>query len=171
MTRTMMMAALALALLAFGCGHSGAPGTLDLVPPAADTAFSLRIAGDDVGDFVSARMRIKSVRVTSGGTVLANDLRTADVELADTGNSYLLTRFQPPAGTEEVDFEVAFEGGTVATAKGSHDVEAACETLRLGGKVARIGERRHAVIHLDLSRSLLPSAGGWALVPHFRLMY
>ncbi|MGZ6126514.1 MAG: hypothetical protein ACXWLR_16210, partial [Myxococcales bacterium] len=157
MTRTMLMAAFALALLSLGCGNSTSPGTGQLLPPAPDTAFSLRITGDDVGDFLSARMRIKSVQVSSGGAILANDLRTPEVELTDTGNSYLLTRFQAPAGTEEVEFEVAFEGGTIATSRGAAQVEAACETLRLGGKVSRIGERRHAVIHLDLSRSLLPS--------------
>ena len=171
MTRPMLAAVLALALLAFGCGRTGGGGTANDVPPAPDSAFGLRIAGDDAGDFLSARMRIKSVRVTSGGTVLADDLRTPEMELTAPDSSYLLTRFQPAAGTEDVEFEVAFESGTVVTANGSQALEAACEVIRLPAKVSQIAQRKHAVIHLDLSRSLMPSTGGWALVPHFRLMY
>jgi len=37
--------------------------------------------------------------------------------------------------------------------------------------VTRIAERRHAVIQLDLARSLVPSGAGLTLVPHFELVY
>jgi hypothetical protein len=116
-------------------------------------------------------MRIQAVQVTGNGTVLADTVKTPEVELADIGNSFLLASFQVPAGLEDVEFTVTFEGGTVSTRSASFDVNASCQTLRLSGKVSRIAERKHAVIHLDLARSFVPSGSAMMLVPHFQLVY
>jgi len=37
--------------------------------------------------------------------------------------------------------------------------------------VSKIAERKHAVIHLDVARSFVPSSTGLMLVPHFQLVY
>jgi len=105
-------------------------------------AFKLRLAGVDKGNFVSARMRIQSVQVTSGGVVLANAPHTPEVDLAEMGQAYLLASFQPPAGVEDVEFAVSFESGTVATETASFSVDSRCQTLHLAGKVSKIAERK-----------------------------
>jgi hypothetical protein len=175
MKRTAITVAPVLAFFVAGCGRysanlqdSGSPA-----PPgeSATGGFSLRLAGVDKGDFVSARMRINSVQVSGGGTVLANTLKTAEVDLTETGQAYLLASFQPPAGLEDVEFAVSFEGGTVSTQTASFTVDSTCQTLRLAGKVSKIAERKHAVIHLDVARSFVKSSAGLMLVPHFQLVY
>jgi hypothetical protein len=171
MTRTSIGLAIILGLLAYGCGHSNHDAVGASTPsPEGGAAFSLRLAGVDAGDFVSARMRIQSVQVSGGGSVLANAV-LPELDLAPPGQAHLLASFKVPAGIEEVDFAVAFAGGAVATAKSKLDVDAQCHTLRLAGKVSRIAERRHAVIQLDLARSLVPSGASLTLVPHFELVY
>ena len=172
MTRTAIGLAILLGLLLYGCGDSS-HGTIAASTPAPQggASFSLRLAGVDAGDFVSARMRIESVQVSGGGAVLADAVLTPEVDLATAGQAHLLASFNVPTGIEEVEFAVAFAGGTLSTSKSKLDVDARCQTLRLAGKVNRIAERRHAVIQLDLARSFIPFGAGLTLVPHFQLVY
>src|ERR1700704_6438542 len=162
MKRATISAALVLVLFMAGCGRHAA--TIDgggtPVQDSGTGRFSLRLTGGDKGNFVSARMRIQSLQVTSGGTVLANAPHTREVDLAEMGQAYLLASFQPPAGAEDVEFAVSFESGTVATETASFSVDSRCQTLHLAGKVSKIAERKHAVIHLDVARSLVPSGAG-----------
>lgn len=176
MNRTTIIGAVVLAFFAAGCGRHSAnvDGSANSTPAAGNsggTSFSLRLAGVDRGDFVSATMRIKAVQVASGAAVLASTVKTPEVNLAEMSQAYLMTSFQVPADTEDVDFLVSFEGGTVSTEKESFNVDSRCQTLRIAGKMSRIAERKHAVIHLDLARSFVPSAAGVMLVPHFQLVY
>ena len=179
MNRTLLIPACALGFLFAGCGRHNAnvdgagnvdPGNADAGSDATPS-FNLRLTGVDPGDYVSARMRIQAVRVEGGGAVLADSVQTPEVELTDVGNSFLLASFRPPAGVEDVDFTVSFEGGVVATRSASFDVNTRCQTLRLSGKVSRISERKHAVIHLDLARSFVPSGAAMMMVPHYQLVY
>src|SRR5207237_8665575 len=172
MTRLGMGIALLLGWLGYGCGRAN----YDLAQTTTVTSgdgptFSLRLAGDDAGDFLSAKLRIESVQVTGGGAVLANAVQTPEVDLADVGRAHLLATFQAPAGVEDVDFLVVFSGGTLSTSNGSFPMDARCHALRLAGKVSRIAERKHAVIHLDLARSFVPAGAGLTLVPHFQFVY
>ena len=177
MTRTGLGIALILGLLVYGCGRSNyelVDSTTTSTPvPQAGTgpSYSLRLRGVDMGDFVAASMRIRSVQVTGGGVLLANAVKTPEVDLARTDNAHLLATFQVPDGVEDVEFLVSFESGALATAKDKFDVDTRCQTLRMAGKVSRIAERKHAVIHLDVARSFVPSTVGLMLVPHFQLVY
>jgi len=171
MTRIGMGIALLLGLLVYGCGRSNYDLTQTTTVTGEGPTFSLRLAGDDAGDFLSAKLQIESVQVTGGGAVLANAVQTPEIDLADIGRAHLLATFQAPAGVDDVEFLVGFAGGTLTTSKGSFTVEARCQTLRLTGKVSRIAERKHAVIHLDVARSFVAGGAGLTLVPHFRLVY
>jgi len=172
MTRTAIGLAILLGLLAYGCGNSNHDAVAASTPtPEGAGPFSLRLAGVDAGDFVSARMRIASVQVSGGGVLLSDAVLTPELDLALPGQAHLLARFKAPAGVEDVEFAVAFADGTVSTAKSKLQVDAQCHTLRLAGKVSRIAERRHAVIQLDLARSFVPFDAGLTLVPHFELVY
>jgi hypothetical protein len=177
MTRTGIAITLILGLLAYGCGRSNyelvdSTSTSTPVPQAGTgPSYSLRLLGVDLGDFVAATMRIKGVQVTGAGALLANAVKSPEVDLARSDNAFLLATFQVPDGVEDVEFLVIFESGSLATAKDRFDVDTRCQTLRIAGKVSRIAERKHAVIHLDVARSFVPSTVGLMLVPHFQLVY
>jgi hypothetical protein len=172
MTRTSIVLAILVGVLSYGCGNTNHEAiAASTPPPAGGPSFSLRLAGVDAGDFVSARMRIESVQVSGGGAVLANAVLTPEVDLAQAGQAYLLTSFAVPAGLEDVEFAIAFSAGTVSTARSTLSVDTECHTLRLSGKVSRIAERKHAVIQLDVARSLIPFGSGLMLLPHFQLVY
>jgi len=174
MTRMSFVAAALLLCLSGGCGRHAAAvdGATNVDPTGQDApSFNLRIAGDDPGDIASALMRVRSVQVTSAGAVLAHAVETPEVELARMGHSFLLSRFQVPPGVEDVEFVVAFEGGVVQSGAASFEVDSRCQTLRIAGKVSRIAERKHAVIHVDLARSFVRSGASMLLVPHFQLQY
>ena len=175
MNRIIPIGALALAFAA-GCGRHTATeqAGADTTPPqqaGGNGPFNLRILGVDKGDFAAARLRVQAVQITDGTNVLADAVKTAEVDLAQMDQAWLLTSFQAPPGVEDVEFTVTFSGGAVETRTNSLDVDTRCQTLRLAGKVSRVAQRRHAVIHLDVARSFVPSEAGVVLVPHFQLVY
>jgi len=174
MNRTILSAALGLALAA-GCGRHSASvtGAADSVPPNenAGPSLNLRLLGVDRGDWMSARMRIQAVQVKGGGKVLADAVKTPEVELAQMDQAWLVTSFPAPPDMDDVEFVVSFAGGAVANGRASFDVDARCQTLRIAGKLSRAAQRGHAVIQLDLARSFVPSSAGMMLVPHFQLVY
>ena len=122
-------------------------GASNDAPPveSSGTSFSLRLAGVDKGDFVSARMRVKEVQVTGGGQVLANAVKTPEVDLAELDQAWLLTSFDAPAGVEDVEFVVSFETAAVATEPQLRRRRPLPDAPH-AGKVSRVAERRHAVI-------------------------
>jgi hypothetical protein len=174
MTRTARLF-LAISLCAAGCGHRTADVNADTSATgqqgAGGPSFSLRLAGTDAGDFVSARMRIRAVEVRSGGTVLESKVRTPEVDLAAMGQAYLLSSFRVPDGVQEVEFLVSFDGGNLERGKEKFALDTRCQTLRLAGKVSKIAQRNHAVITLDVARSFVGSSADMTLVPHFQLVY
>src|SRR5204863_1327754 len=119
MNRTILIGALALSVTA-ACGRHSAnvEGAANSAPTAEDisgTSFNLRLAGVDKGDYASARLRIQSVQITAGAKVLANVLKTAEVDLAQLDQAWLLASFDAPAGVDDVELMVTFAGATVET--------------------------------------------------------
>ena len=92
MTRTAMAVAFVLGLLAYGCGQSNhelvdSTSTSTPVPQSGTgPTYSLRLLGVDLGDFTAATMRVQSVQVTGGGAVLANTVKSPEVDLARTAS-------------------------------------------------------------------------------------
>lgn len=166
---------LGLALL-WGC-HSGNVGTAGASGNAGDNwgtpgpTFSLRIKGTDLGDYRRAKLDVATVQVRGPNGVLATRVMTTEIDLAAVDQAWLLSSFQVPAGIDDVEFVVSFAGGQVVTAKGAFDVDAACSTLRITGKVQNIAQRKHAVIQMDVARSVVAGGAGWTLVPHYQLVY
>lgn len=176
--KTAIVIAAAVAALLAGC-NSGKVGTTDgsansgnsQTPSGSGPTFSLRILGSDLGDFRRASLDVATVQVKGPSGVLADKVMTTEVDLAQPDQAWLLSSFQVPEGVEDVDFTVSFTSGKVENGQGAFDVDAGCSTLRLSGKVLSIAQRRHAVIQLDVARSMVPSAAGIVLVPHYQLVY
>ena len=149
-----------------GSDTGTAPG-----PTASPATFEFRLLGVDVGSFTSVRLRVKTVEIRSGATVLATRGPIPEMDLTNINNAFLLSTFQAPAGTDEVAFTVALDSASVETANGNFDVDAACEVLKLSGKVSLIAQRNHAVVVLDLARSFVKVGTAMVFVPHLQLVY
>jgi len=153
-----------------GNGSGGDTGT----PPdvaSSDATFELRLRGVDAGDLRSVRLRVHSVDIRAGTTVLATAVMTPEMDLAAGAESFLLSTFHAPAAGDEVEFTVALDSASVETANGRFEVDARCEVLKLTGKVSLIAQRNHAVVHLDLARSFVKVGTAMVLVPHLQLVF
>ena len=162
------------AAILVGC-HGGRVGTVDAVSGETDTApgpsFSLRILGTDVGEFRRASLDVAAVQVKGPQGLLASKVMTTQVDLSQANEAWLLSSFHVPEGVDEVEFVVSFSGGHVEIANRTMDLDAGCSTLHLRGRVNSIAQRRHAVIQVDVARSLIPGPPGFVLVPQYQLVY
>jgi len=140
-------------------------------PVASAATFELRLRGVDAGSMTSVRLRVKSVEVRAGATVLATAAAMPEVELATGNNAFLLATFQAPAGTDVVDFTIALDSASVASASGNFEVDAGCQVLKLRGKVSLMAQRNHAVVHVDLGRSFVKVGTEMMFVPHLQLVF
>jgi len=136
----------------------------------ADRGFEVRLQGVDVGDLASLLLRVKAVEVRANGMVLANTLMTSQMDLTTVAQAFLLTTFRAPAGVEEVEIRVALDSATASTAKQTLDVDLGCEVVRVNAKVKLLQQRNHAVIFLDLARSLAKAGTDMAFAPHLQLV-
>jgi hypothetical protein len=153
-----------------GGSNGGDTGT-DPGSAPSDATFELRLRGVDAGSLRSVRLRVKSVEIRAGATVLATEAMTPEMELAGGAQAFLLSTFHVPAGKDEVEFTVAFDSASVETANEKFEVDARCEVLKLSGKVSLIAQRNHAVVHLDLARSFVKVGTAMMLVPHLQLVF
>jgi len=197
MNRRMTKVLVAGCLCAVGCGSGNAPGVQDLKGSAAqgggesspvtsgtgsdtstgtqggtaDRGFEVRLQGMDVGDLESLLLRVKAVEVRANGMVLANTLMTSQMDLTTVAQAFLLTTFRAPSSVEEVEVRVALDSATASTAKQTFDVDLGCEVVRVNAKVKLLQQRNHAVIFLDLARSLAKAGTAMAFAPHLQLVY
>ena len=148
----------------------GDPGTT-AGTPQSDATFELRLRGVDAGALTSVRLRVKSVEIRTGATVLATAGTMPEMDLASGADSFLLSTFQVPAGKDEVEFTVALDSASVDMANERFEVDAGCDVLKLHGKVSLIAQRNHAVVHLDLARSFVKVGTGMVFVPHLQLVF
>jgi len=198
MNRWMMKALVAGCLVAAGCGGGDRPGTQGLKQSAAqgnggdsdpgsgggsggdtgsgpgataDRADDIRLLGVNAGDLESFLFRVKAVEVRANGMVLANTLMTSQMDLTTATNAFLLTSFKAPAGVEEVEVIVALDSATAVLPANSLDIDMSCQMLRLKAKVKLVEQHHHAVIVLDLARSLGKVGAGMGFAPHLQLVY
>ena len=139
--------------------------------PTAPATLELRLRGADASSLSSVRVRVKSVEIRAGATVLATQTTLPEMDLANVSNAFLLSTFQAPAGTDDVQFTIALDAASVETANEMFEVDAGCEVLKLSGKVSLIAQRNHAVVLLDLARSFVKVGTAMVLVPHLQLVY
>jgi len=156
-----------------GSGSGGGSGgdTSSNPGSAAERSLELRLQGMDAGGLESLFLRVKGVEVRANGMVLANALMTSQMDLTVANNAFLLTTFKAPAGVEEVEVAVALDSATAVMPKESFDVDLQCEVIRLNAKVKLLEQRHHAVIFLDLARSLGKVGTNMAFAPHLHLVY
>jgi hypothetical protein len=151
-------------------GNGGDTGTTPGVE-TSNTTFELRLRGVDAGDLRLVRLRVRSIDIRAGTTLLATDVMTPEMDLTLGGQAFLLSTFQAPASGDEVEFTVALDSASVETANERFEVDASCQVLKVKGKLSLLAARNHAVVHLDLARSFVMVGTGMAFVPHLQLVF
>ena len=158
-----------------GAGGNGGStgGDTGTAPDAGspEATFELRLRGVDADDLKLVRLRVQSIEVRAGTTVLTTEVMTPEMDLAAGAEAFLLSTFQAPAAADEVEFTVALDSASVETANQRFEVDARCEVLKFTGKVSLIAQRNHAVVHLDLARSFVKVGTGMVFVPHLQLVF
>jgi hypothetical protein len=173
--------ALAVALAA--CGEGGrttAASTTPEPPPpmeGCDGKVWLRVRGVNPGAVTAFRLDVASVTVTADGAPLESLLPfTRSVDLLADG-AFDVAVVRPPAGTLELEARVELLGGAGAMADGAGVAFGSCPApLVFRAQISKVdADRCHAVVHVDVARSIGEQleAGGsvWTFAPSFSMHY
>jgi hypothetical protein len=164
--------------LAAGCGggasldvealHTLAGVQANLSPGTGE----LRILGVNGSAFSSVAMTVGKVEVRAGGKLVTGAVQTKKIELANAAQAWLLAKFAVPEGAGELEVSVSLEeAGSFAAGKSSGKIHAGCTELKFVVQAAQLKPRGHAVIHVDLARSLVKLHQGAEFVQNFSLHY
>ncbi|WP_224371956.1 hypothetical protein [Hyalangium versicolor] len=169
MKKLMLSALSAAALVLSACGDSerslnpGSPGLTTTRTPDGVTAgrnFELRLRGTNAEAYASVLVPVRSLEVsTPEGQALPVRLAARTVDLTVKDHAYLVGHFFVPEGVSTVKVKMTFDdfGGWEQGGKaGSLDTQVA--PVSFDAPVASLLERGRAVLLLDVSRSLQPTA-------------
>lgn len=176
------MAAVAGALVLAGCNEEKAPGEEAEVPPSdgflparaddfqpndKENQFEVRILGVGNHSYESAFVNVDSMTVSAGGQLLPVEMKATVMDLARRDHAGLVGYFTLPPGVDSAQVVVrfdeygAFEDGS---RMGSLDVRTV--PVRFEVTRALLAPRKHAVVHVDLARSLVsPRKGDMLVLP------
>jgi hypothetical protein len=155
-----------------GEGTDGGPGTSNDAPTPA-LVGELRLLGVDQASFTSARVKVKSVEASANGAPIAIGGLVDGIDLGVPTQAWLLGTFTVPPSADAVDVKVVFEDAGAYDAGAEHGtIDSGCTAIVATVPVKLLALRGHAVIHLDVSRSLVRISDGAAmLVPQFELAF
>jgi hypothetical protein len=140
------------ALLA-GCGSGG--WTRDLSGPAE--VFEVRLLGSSPGDLTAAVLAVGGVTATTRGVPLDVEPMQDAVDLTNTHQAWLIGRVRVPEGVEAVDLTVQFdEAGGYESRADNGAVDTRLAAVAWHAPVTWLRTNGHAVVDLDLQRSLVP---------------
>jgi hypothetical protein len=140
--------------LVSGCGPDERTRNMDEGPPPE--AFQLRMLGVDQGNLSAALLSVSSVTATADGLSLEVVPAYDTVDLTANRQAWLLGRVLVPKGVESVDLTVRFDdAGGFESRLGNGMVDSRRAVVSWRAPVAWLRTNGHAVIHLDLQRSLV----------------
>ncbi|HET9596721.1 MAG TPA: hypothetical protein VFP65_14125 [Anaeromyxobacteraceae bacterium] len=170
MTKTHLGLLAGLLLLAAACGgRSGAASTAQ--PESLPGRGAIRLLGVGPSDLDSILLDVESVELSCDGNALASTRDAGPFELTRHDNAWLLALFDMPAqGTIHVKIKLAGSGRWAA--KGAYGaIDARGDAIEFDAPVGWFDRERHAVVQLDLARSLLDGcAGTKLLVPQLKIV-
>jgi hypothetical protein len=160
-----------LVLASAACG--GAPQTASSsLPESLPGRGAIRLTG--VGPLAadSVKLDVESVELTCDGQPLPSLQREmGPYELTRYDHAWLLALFDMPAsGVIHVKVKLAPKGA-FGHGGAALDIDARNLTVEFDAPVAAFENARHAVIHLDLAKSLHDCAGSKVLLPQLRVLY
>lgn len=163
-------------LLTVGCGDAGlrslppapkAPAPTSVTPTQTvpTTQAELRIQGDDAqGEHVL--LRVTQAEVTLyGRRLLVTQPRQDVLDLGNTDQAWLLGTFQVPSTVDTVHVRLSFDdfGGYEGPA-GAGALDTRTRAIEFDAPVSSLALRGHAVVHLNLARSIVPEGSGRGLL-------
>jgi hypothetical protein len=166
-----LLVLLGMAALVSGCGPEERTRDLPGAPPAM---FELRMLGVGQGDLSSALISVSSVTASARGAPLEVEPVLDTVELTQPDQAWLLGRVRVPEGVERVDFDVRFDdAGGYESKLQSGAVASRRAEIAWSAPVTWLRTHGHAVIHLDLERSLVATgaADSRRLIPAASIHY
>jgi hypothetical protein len=178
--RWMLLSAASLLLVA--CGGDGvratspAPRTHTATAPGPvpTTRAELRVQGDDASGG-TLLLKVREAEVTlNGRTLLLQRSRVGVLDLGNTAQAWLLGTFEVPTDAQSVHVRIRFDdyGAFEGLRAGAGWVDARTRAIEFDAPVASLGLRGHAVVHLNLARSLFPTGEGQALLmPVVKVQY
>ncbi|HLT30153.1 MAG TPA: hypothetical protein VK013_08915 [Myxococcaceae bacterium] len=133
---------------------------------------TLRLQGIGIGAYTAVLGQIRSVEVRVDGVEQEVRLERGSVDLARTGHAWKLATFTIPDGAREVSVALRFDDfGGYESSAGAGMVDLRVPPLRFSAPAENFIEHRHAVVHLDVARSLLDRGEGRLLLPSFQVHY
>lgn len=158
----------------------GTPVTHEPEPPGAPEAgvtqqglpATLRLQGIDPGAYTALLGQVRSIEIHADGVEREVRLERSRVDLARAGHAWKLATFTIPEGAREVSVSLRFDDfGGYESAEGAGMVDLRVAPLRFTAPAEWFVEHGHAVVHLEVARSLLPRGEGRLLLPSFQVHY
>jgi hypothetical protein len=169
-----IVAALGMAALLAGCGKTELPDRAQTLTDGTGTeTFEVRLLGTDPGGMSTVLMGISGLRATADGVPLEITPGQARVELAQSGQAWLVGTVTVPSGTDVVDFSLDLDdAGTFAAPDTAGWINSRHLHLSWESPVESLRRNGHAVLALDLARSLVSTgAGDRAVTPRMKVQY
>jgi hypothetical protein len=170
MTKTHLGFLAGLTLLGAACGGASTASTT-AQPESLPGRGAIRLLGIGPSDLDSVLLDVESVELSCDGKPLASTRDAGPFELTRYDNAWLLALFDMPAqGTIHVKVKLA-SAGTWAR-KGSYGpIDARGDLIEFDAPVGWFDRERHAVVQLDVARSLLDGCPGTKLlVPQLKVV-
>jgi hypothetical protein len=170
MTKIHLAFLAALTLLATACGGGSTASTTSR-PESLPGRGAIRLLGMGPSDLDSVLLDAESVDLSCDGKPLASTRDAGPFELTRYDNAWLLALFDmPDRGTIHVRVKLA-KAGTWARKGAYGAIDARGAVIEFDAPVAWFDRERHAVIQLDLGRSLLDGCPGTKLlVPQLKVV-
>ena len=158
----------------------GTPGAHEPEPPETPEPgvtqqglrTTLRLRGVDTGAYTAVLGQIRSIEVMVDGVEQEVRLERGLVDLARAGHAWKVGTFTIPDGAKEVSVSLRFDDfGGFESAEGNGMVDLRVPPLRFSAPAESFVEHRHAVLHVDVQRSLLARGEGRLLLPSFQVHY
>jgi len=169
-TALKLLVPLGIAAVAVGCG---ADQTRDIGTRPADRVFEIRLLGQNEGELSAVLLPVASVTASTRGHQLDVQTVVDFMDLTATRQAWLLGRVSVPEGAPDVDISVRFDdAGGYEWSRGNGAVEARGAEVRWRAPVEWLRRNGHAVIQMDLKRSLVARGSDSArLIPSVTVSY
>jgi len=130
------------------------------------------LKGTDAEAFRSVLAQISGARVLVDGKPVDVQLTGGVLELARSGHAWSVGTFALPEGAQRVEVALTFDDyGGYETDAAAGVVNLRIPALRFDAPASYFGEHSHAVVHLNLARSLKPQGRELLMMPDFQIHY
>jgi hypothetical protein len=158
-------------LVAIGCGSDHTRPSFD--QSSQGLTAELRITGANVANYKAVLMDLLDVEVWADGSPLPIERpHEAAIDLSRIEHAFLAARFTVPEGASALRFRARLDdfGGFESTAKAGA-IDARSGLVAFESPVEWVSRLGHAVVQVDLERSLINAGEDRLLLPHFQVQY